>query len=398
MANQKSTKKTGDESEKKKKRLLFFLFGGSLLLLPLIIMLILTRPTSRNEVQSDNETSLDSKSAQQKNGNNLPSSSSTDLPENIASKIVPGVIKKNSQKKIAYRLQMEVLGSENLNKKNLVLISNKQKTLLKHPAHLKFTLINANGTSSNQPLNIKFNQSGFTKQKTPFTWEPPAGNNSISWYLTDQNSQPNRAISHFFYLDGTPPRLKFKIEGSPLTPNHTVSPGASLKLKAVDESENGIKKIIWRKKNENSWRTYREPLVLKNLMENNRVEIIASAIDKADNHSIPNNFTFTIDAVAPSIPDLFPGTAENSTLLIPPAGVVIPRLEADTKLYYRLDEGKYINIQTGQTLKIPPDSIHNLTLRASDAVGNSTEKRYKLKSDTTPPYTRILINGSHPPR
>lgn len=211
----------------------------------------------------------------------------------------------------------------------------------------------------------------------------------FSYYGVDKAGNKNTARTRQLMIDSTAPTVKGHVVNSKTTRTGAVGADAKLSLSAQD-SGTGVKSIMWRAGREGAWQEYTTPIALADISGDGQRLIEYKAMDRIDNETISNIFSYTIDTVAPSIPVILPDQAEGSDpLLVRRDSLEVPPLEEGSTLEYKLDDGSYAPLKRGEKIPLPESGEHTLTLRVTDELGNVREQVYRIKVDITPPVTTI---------
>ena len=211
----------------------------------------------------------------------------------------------------------------------------------------------------------------------------------FSYYGVDKAGNKNTARTRQLMIDSTAPTVKSTVVNSKVTRNGAVGKDAKLALSAKD-SGTGVKSILWRPGRDGEWQEYTAPIALAELTGDGQRLIEYKAIDRIDNETISNIFSYTIDTTAPAIPTILPEQKEgDEPILVRRDSLEVPPLEEGSTLEYKLDDGSYAPLKPGQKIPLPESGEHDLTLRVTDELGNVRETTYRIKVDITPPVTTI---------
>jgi hypothetical protein len=211
----------------------------------------------------------------------------------------------------------------------------------------------------------------------------------FSYYGVDRAGNKNTPRTRQLMIDSTAPTVRGAVVNSKVTRNGAVGKDAKLALSAKD-SGTGVKSIMWRPGRDGQWQEYSAPIALAELEGDGQQLIEYKAIDKIDNETISNIFSYTVDTTAPAIPVILPEQAEgDEPILVRRDSLEVPPLEEGSTLEYKLDDGSYAPLQPGQKIPLPESGEHELTLRVTDELGNVRETTYRIKVDITPPVTTI---------
>ncbi len=211
----------------------------------------------------------------------------------------------------------------------------------------------------------------------------------FSYYGVDKAGNKNTARTRQLMIDSTAPTVKSTVVNSKVTRNGAVGKDAKLSLSAKD-SGTGVKSILWRPGRDGEWQEYTAPIALAELTGDGQRVIEYKAIDRIENETVSNIFSYTIDTTAPAIPVILPEQKEgDEPILVRRDSLEVPPLEEGSTLEYKLDDGSYAPLKPGQKIPLPESGEHDLTLRVTDELGNVRETTYRIKVDITPPVTTI---------
>ena len=168
--------------------------------------------------------------------------------------------------------------------------------------------------------------------------------------------------------------------------------GPAVRLSPVSEGVGGrLNRIAWRPRGE-QWRRYKRPIPLHSLWKRGISTVEFYAEGRASNSSEVVRFPFRIDDVAPQLPPLRVGrfpTGGKAGTFVGSEGIFVPPFEPGAMLEYRLDQGEFAACQAGQTIRPPADGVFTITFRIRDELGNSRERTFRIKADSTAPRTTI---------
>lgn len=367
-------------------------------------------PKTETDAESGAESNSASGDLTGRSGTDAETDSETDV-ETKKKRKVAAYVKSASSKKDSKRdkifpylsLQIEEIGAEkeeNASRKREVTLG-KDRVVIKHPARLSLRFHKNNSTYSEKQIRVSIGTQTFTRPEFPFNFNSSEEETAIRWFLEGEGgsaSEKSGVHSHLFIADGTPPQLKYKIVDSRISSKGAVSAAAKLRLIPDDKNGSGVKEIMWRLQNEEAWKKYQSSLTLADTFGAKESEkLYFFATDLAGNRSREVSISFSIDKTPPFLPELFVNFNNRGEIMVPKNGIVIPNIEEGATLEYRVNEENFKKIRTGQTLFLPENSTSSITIKISDEVGNFNQKIYKVKSDTRPPSTKIIINGKEVP-
>lgn len=213
----------------------------------------------------------------------------------------------------------------------------------------------------------------------------------LSYYGVDRAGNKNTPRTRQLMIDSTPPSMKGSVVNSNVSYNGAVGKDARLAISAKDTGT-GLQGVQWRNGRDGEWQDYTSPIALADLVEGGEGQglIEYKAIDRIQNETPASIFSYSIDTVAPPIPQMLPDQKEgDEPILVKRDSLKVPPVERGSTVEYKIDDGSYAPLKPGQTVPLPESGEHTITIRTTDELGNVREKTYRIKVDVTPPVTTI---------
>ncbi|MBX7056668.1 MAG: hypothetical protein K1X75_01290 [Leptospirales bacterium] len=211
----------------------------------------------------------------------------------------------------------------------------------------------------------------------------------VRWYSVDRAGNRSAEQVRAIRIDSTPPKLQFALSGTRTGPMLEVGGGATLALSASDEGC-GVESLQWRRGAQEAWQPYVSPLPLRDLaFEGGRGLIEYRATDRLQNETPIESFQYLLDLTPPALPRMFGDAAPGESVLINRQGIRFPAVEKGATLEYRLNDESFSIAPQEQPLILDREGPATLTIRVTDAVGNSQQRSFTLNIDLRSPETEI---------
>lgn len=236
---------------------------------------------------------------------------------------------------------------------------------------------------------VKINDSAFLPDNDKPFYLKRDGFYRVEWYSEDQVLNRSGHGIRNIYLDSTAPEIEQNVLDSRVNKRNEVLETARLSLAATDAGI-GLDKIEWQNADKGNWESYSAPIGLREQAgEHGTGTIHIRAIDKLGNATPLQAFQFKISSGPAVLPaallDDFPEDAQ--PIHIPAEGYEVGEVPPDSLVEYKIDNGEFIPVKSGERIQNLPPGEHTITWRYTDDLGRVVEKTYRIVVDTDPPET-----------
>ena len=223
---------------------------------------------------------------------------------------------------------------------------------------------------------------------------PGEGIFDVYLWLVDRagnvDQRKRNVLTAAFKYDATPPVVSMEVEGT-LGENGWYTTPITVHFNALD-ALSGLDVIQYRL-DEGLWVTG-DTLYLDT---NGEHQLTYFAVDHAGNQSTPVTETLAVDTTPPAIRYSLPPLPTGETWYRKPVTVSVQIEEEDSGLdaaLYRLDNGPWQPLPANHMVRVIPDGLHTLYLKAQDRAGNVTSVGpIDIPVDRSAPVTAYVVDG-----